>query len=194
MAVELKRSQVVAHIRQWLADVVIGLNLCPFAAEPLAGQQLRIRVSDARTEDELLTDIQAELMLLDRMHPDELDTTILAIPYMLKDFNDYNECLYLVTLLLREFSWDRDYQVATFHPRYQFEGTDPDDIENLTNRSPYPLLHILRESSVSEALATYKHPERIPKKNVKTVRGLSQSEKEILFPYLYKPSPKQSAR
>lgn len=185
METEIKRSHIVQEVQQWLEQVVIGLKLCPFAAEPLQNQQVRIRVSIAETEDALLTDVQAELMLLDRMHPDELETSILVVPLMLADFGEYNEFLYLVNLLLREFSWNQLYQVASFHPHYCFAGAKPDATENLTNRSPYPLLHILREASVSEAIASFDQAETIPTRNIKTVQKLTPIKKKKLFPYLY---------
>ena len=184
METSIKRSLIVQEVQQWLEQVVIGLKLCPFAAEPLHNQQVRIRVSTAETEEILLTDLQAELMLMDRMHPDELETTILVVPLMLADFEAYNEFLYLVSLLLREFDWHQFYQVASFHPHYCFAGADPDAAENLTNRSPYPLLHILREASVSEAIAAFEQPELIPERNIQTVERLSPTKKKKLFPYL----------
>ena len=185
METDIKRSLIVQEVQQWLENVVVGLKLCPFAAEPLHNQQIRIRVSTAETEETLLTDVQAELMLLDRMHPDELETSILVVPLMLADFGEYNEFLYLVNLLLREFGWDELYQIASFHPQYCFDGATPEAAENLTNRSPYPLLHILREASVSEAIASYEQPETIPTRNIKTVQKLTPTKKRKLFPYLY---------
>lgn len=184
METNIKRSLIVQDVQQWLEQVVVGLKLCPFAAAPLQHQQIRIRVSTADTDEALLTDLQSELMLLDRMHPDELETTILVVPLMLAEFETYNEFLYLVNLLLREFGWDQIYQVASFHPHYCFAGTKPEAAANLTNRSPYPLLHILREASVSEAIASFDQPETIPNQNIKTVQKLSPAKKRKLFPYL----------
>lgn len=184
MGISIKRSKIVQDVEQWLQHVVVGLKLCPFAAEPLQNQQIRLRVSTANTDEALLTDLQAELMLLDRMHPDELATSILIVPLMLEDFSAYNEFLYLVNLLLQEFGWDQIYQVASFHPHYCFADTAPNDAENLTNRSPYPLFHILREASVSEAIASAEESDAITKRNIKTVRNLSPSKKKKLFPYL----------
>ena len=185
METGIKRSLIVKEVQRWLEQVVVGLKLCPFAAEPLHNQQVRIRVSTAETEEALLTELQSELMLLDRMHPDELETTILVVPLMLAEFDAYNEFLYLASLLLREFGWDQLYQVASFHPHYCFAGVEPDATENLTNRSPYPLLHILREASVSEAIASFEQPEDIPSRNIQTVQKLSPTKKKKLFPYLY---------
>lgn len=184
MDIGINRSKIVQDVEQWLHQVVVGLKLCPFAAEPLQKQQIRLRVSIAKTDEALLTDLQAELMLLDRMHPDELETSILIVPLMLDDFRAYNEFLYLVNLLLREFGWDQIYQVASFHPNYCFSDAEPNDPGNLTNRSPYPLFHILREASVSEAIASDEESEAITKRNIKTVKNLSSSKKRKLFPYL----------
>ncbi|NEQ97835.1 MAG: DUF1415 domain-containing protein [Cyanothece sp. SIO2G6] len=181
---ELGRSQIVQIVRQWLEQVVIGLNLCPFVVEPWHKEQLRIRVSDARTEEELIHDLHAELTLLDRIHPDILETTILIVPHLFTEFEAYNEFLPLADLLLQEFGWEGDYQIASFHPRYRFAGTESGDPENLTNCSPFPLLHILREHSISLALANYPNPEQIPERNIQTVQALGPEEKQQLFPYL----------
>ncbi|MEM9216600.1 MAG: DUF1415 domain-containing protein [Cyanobacteria bacterium P01_F01_bin.150] len=185
MELNIERSRIVQEVEQWLKQVVVGLKLCPFAAEPLLNQRVRIWVSTAKTEEALLTDLQSELTLLDQVHSDELETSILVAPLMLTDFEMYNEFLYLVNLLLQEFDWERLYQVASFHPHYCFAGVEPEATENLTNRSPYPLLHILREKSVSEALASFEQPEMIPIRNIKTVENLTSKKKQQLFPYLY---------
>ncbi|MGK7890952.1 MAG: DUF1415 domain-containing protein [Leptolyngbyaceae cyanobacterium] len=183
MAAELERSHIVQAVRQWLERVVIGLNLCPFVVEPWHKDQLRIRVSEARTEAELINDLHAELTLMDHMHPDVLETSLLVIPHLLSEFEAYNEFLGLADLLLQEFGWEGDYQIASFHPSYRFAGTEYGDPENLTNCSPYPILHVLREHSVSLALANYPNPEQITERNIATVQALSPEDKQQLFPH-----------
>ena len=138
-------NPVEAAVRHWIETVVIGLNLCPFAARPFRAGQVRIHVSDCTDELELLTELQLELTRLDETPAAELETTIIAIPRMLADFLDYNDFLDRVDDLLEQFGWVGEYQLASFHPQYQFAGTQADDAENLTNRSPVPLLHILRD-------------------------------------------------
>jgi len=176
---------IVAAVQTWLREVVIGLNLCPFAADPNWKQQIRFAVSNARAEPELLTDLQAELRFLDQHPPTQLETTLLVIPHILAEFEVYNQFLFWVDTLLRESGWEGEYQVASFHPRYQFADTRPEAVENLTNRSPYPILHILRESSVEAVLAHYPEPERIPARNIQTVQALTTAERRQLFPYLF---------
>lgn len=175
---------VETEIRQWLDQVVIGLNLCPFAARPVRAGALRILVSAAETELDVLTDLQLELQRLDDHAPSELETTLIAVPLILLDFPDYNDFLDQVDLLLQEFGWEGRYQVASFHPDYQFAGTEPGDVENLTNRAPYPLLHLLREDSVEAAVAAHPDAEGIPETNIRTLRGMDAETRRRLFGYL----------
>ena len=172
-------------VQQWLEQVVIGLNLCPFAAKPYRDNQVRIQVCDSDTELGLLETLQAELTLLDERPVSEIETTVLVIPKLLQDFEDYNQFLDLVDGLLDEFEWAGEYQVASFHPQYCFAGVAPESPENLTNRSPYPLLHLIREASIEAALEHYDDPEGIPERNIKRMKALSEEEKRRLFAYLY---------
>ncbi|MEL6223510.1 MAG: DUF1415 domain-containing protein [Cyanobacteria bacterium J06626_14] len=179
------RQAITMAIQQWLEQVVIGLNLCPFAASPYRNQQITIQVSMAHTEEALLNDLIAELRLLDQLSPEQLETTLLVTPFLLSDFEDYNEFLGQVDELLVQFGWEGQYQVASFHPHYRFAGTQSDDIENLTNRAPYPILHILREASISRALTSYTNPEAIPETNIQTVTQLNEQDVKRLFPFLF---------
>ncbi|PLX70485.1 MAG: DUF1415 domain-containing protein [Azoarcus sp.] len=178
-------QQIISDVRQWLDDVVIGLNLCPFAAKPRAEDRVRICVSHATTDEALLDDMQAELERLSDTPASELETTVLAIPDMLSDFEDYNQFLDLVDLWLQQFGWEGELQVASFHPDYQFADTEADDAGNLTNRSPWPLLHMIREESLEQALAHFPDPEGIPERNVLRMEQLSEDERKRLFPYLF---------
>ena len=178
-------EQIIADVQQWLDEVVIGLNLCPFAAKPRAEGRVRVCISHATTDEALLDDMQAELERISDTPSSELETTVLAIPDMLADFEDYNQFLDLVDLWLQQFGWEGDLQVASFHPDYQFADTEPDDAGNLTNRSPWPLLHIIREESLEHALAHFPDPEGIPERNVKRMETLSADERKSLFPYLF---------
>ena len=172
---------VESAVRAWLENVVVGLNLCPFAARPLREQRVRICVSAAREEVDLLTELQLELARLSETPPAELETTVIAIPQMLSDFADYNDFLDRVDDLLVEYEWDGEYQVASFHPHYQFADTQPEDAENLTNRAPYPLLHLLREDSVEAAVDSHPDPARIPQDNIKRMRALTTEQRLRLF-------------
>ena len=172
---------VEARVRRWLEQVVVGLGLCPFAAVPLREERVRICVSEACDELALLTDLQLELRQLDAISPTKLETTLIAVPHMLADFLDYNDFLDRVDELLTRGEWEGDYQVASFHPRYQFADTRPDDPGNLTNRAPYPLLHLLREDSVEAALASHPDPDRIPQDNIRRMQALSSEQIRRLF-------------
>ncbi|AJD48937.1 hypothetical protein S7S_12625 [Isoalcanivorax pacificus W11-5] len=165
---------LIEQTRRWLEEVVIGLNLCPFARRPLQAGQIHFEVTHATDAGTLLTDLHLALTALDNNKA--IDTTLLIIPGMLADFEDYNDFLSLCDALLERFEWEGVYQVASFHPHYQFEDTEPADAENRTNRSPWPMLHLLREDSVSEALAHYPDPEQIPQRNIARMQALTADE------------------
>ncbi len=177
-------SDVDAAVRRWLESVVIGLNLCPFAAGPYRRGQVRITVTDASTDEAVLEAMEAELGMLAATPAAEVETTVLVIPAHLATFEAYNRFLDAVDVWLVHMGWEGTFQVASFHPDYQFEGTAPGDDENLTNRSPYPILHIIREASIDAALARYDNPEAIPQRNIARVRSLTGDERKRLFPYL----------
>ncbi|WP_196597849.1 DUF1415 domain-containing protein [Aliivibrio fischeri] len=178
-------QKIEQEVQQWLEDVVIGLNLCPFAAKPNRNKQIKIFVSEATTEEALLEDILQELMNLDSKTAEELETTLVAIPNMLQDFMDYNFFLDWVDALIKQQEWEGIYQIATFHPDYCFGDAEPEDDENLTNRSPYPVLHLIREESMEKVLKHYPNPEAIPDTNIARVEELTLEERRKLFPYLF---------
>lgn len=165
-------EEVVAATRTWLEKAVIGLNLCPFAKAVHVHDRIRYCVSAATSEAQLLAELMTQLRALDDADPAQIETTLLIHPQVLADFADYNEFLARADDAVRELGLEGVMQVASFHPRYQFEGTDPDDIENYTNRSPYPMLHLLRESSVERAVSTYPDTEDIYRRNIATLRAL----------------------
>ncbi|WP_028838705.1 DUF1415 domain-containing protein [Thermomonas fusca] len=165
-------ATVEADIRRWLERAVIGLNLCPFAKAVSARQQVRITVSDATTERALLEQLGEELALLRDTPADAIDTTLLVHPQVLGDFLDYNDFLGDADALVEALDLDGTLQVASFHPDYQFADSAPDDPANLTNRAPYPILHLLREASIDRAVAAYPEPDAIIDRNIATVRTL----------------------
>ncbi|XAG08829.1 DUF1415 family protein [Vibrio metschnikovii] len=181
----LSPSTITEHVNQWLNDVVIGLNLCPFAAKPQRNQQIKIFVSQASREEALLQDILDQLLELDTKEAQELETTLVVVPNILDDFMDYNFFIDWVEALIRQQDWEGIFQVATFHPHYCFAGTCPEDDENLTNRSPYPIFHLIREQSMERVLKHYPNPEAIPEINIQRVSQLSPAERKALFPYLF---------
>ena len=169
---EFDPDRIEADVRRWLERVVIGLNLCPFAKAVYARQQVRIVVSDAGTEGALLEQLGEEMALLRDTPAEDIDTTLLVHPRVLQDFLDYNDFLDTADALVEAMELDGVLQVASFHPHYQFANTDPEDAENLTNRAPYPILHLLREDSVDRAVAAYPEPDAIIERNVTTMREL----------------------
>ncbi len=176
---------IEGEIQTWLDSVVLGLNLCPFAARPVKENLLRIYISKAINERELLQELQDELEFINQKSAEELETILLVIPVLLKNFTIYNQFLDNVDSLLQNNDWEGEYQIASFHPNYQFSGTTPDDAENLTNRSPYPIFHILRESSLETAIANYSEPGKIPENNIQTMNSLTLKEKQQYFPHLF---------
>jgi uncharacterized protein len=165
-------EEVVSATRTWLERAVIGLNLCPFAGPVHLNNCIRYFVSDARSQAGLLEDLMAELRALDAADPAQCETTLLIHPHVLADFSDYNDFLERADDAVAELGFEGVIQVASFHPRYQFEDAGPDDIENYTNRSPYPMLHLLRESSVERAVTTYPDTTAIYRNNIETLRRL----------------------
>jgi uncharacterized protein len=178
-------AKVVANVARWLNEVVIGLNLCPFSGKPTRENRVRFFVSNAADDELLLQDLQQEIELLDQTPASEIETTLVIVPNHLQDFFDYNQFLNWTQQLLKRNRWVGVYQLATFHPQYCFADAEPDDAENLTNRSPYPILHIIREASLEMALQYYADVEQIPDVNKARVDSLTAGEKQKLFPYLF---------
>jgi hypothetical protein len=167
-----RADEFIDTTKAWLEKAVIGLNLCPFAKAVYAKNQIRYVVSTARTAEELQADLTSELKLLDAADPNETDTTLLIHPCVLNDFLDYNEFLDIADAEVEQLGMDGRIQVASFHPDYQFADSGPDDIENYTNRSPYPTLHLLREESVERAVDAFPDAADIFEKNMETMRQL----------------------
>lgn len=183
-----ENQRAVEATRQWLEKVVIGLNLCPFAASPWRRGRIRFRVSEATSQQQLAQDLGDELLALQACDPAERETTLLIHPHVLSDFFDYNDFLEDADRLLEELELDGTIQVASFHPDYQFADSQPDDPANCTNRSPYPMLHLLREASIEAATAGLADPELIFERNIKTMRQLGMDGWEALM----KRSPKDA--
>ncbi|MGE8612299.1 MAG: DUF1415 domain-containing protein [Achromobacter veterisilvae] len=165
-------ANVVAETRDWLTKAVIGLNLCPFAKAVQVKDQIRFAVSDATDAEGVLTDLQDELALLAETDPEQIDTTLLILPDTLDDFLEFNDFEDLADRLLKRMRLVGELQVATFHPQFQFADTEPDDITNYTNRSPYPILHLLREDSIDRAVESFPDAAEIYEKNIDTMRRL----------------------
>lgn len=171
---------VIAATQNWLEKAVIGLNLCPFAKAVHVKKQIRYVVSAATTPEALLEELLAELRLLQDTDAEKLDTTLLIHPYVFNDFLDFNDFFDTVDMAVAEPEFEDAFQVATLHPHYQFAGTRPDDIENYTNRSPYPTLHLLREASVDKAVDAFPDADLIPERNIETMEKLGHEGWEKL--------------
>ena len=163
---------IIAATQLWLEKAVIGLNLCPFAKAVHVKKQIRYVVSTAATPEALLEELISELRALQDADPEKIDTTLLIHPYVLTDFLDFNDFLDTVDIAVAEPEFNDEFQIASLHPQYQFAGTVPDDIENYTNRSPYPTLHLLREESVDRAVAAFPDADQIVDNNVETLKEL----------------------
>ena len=175
-------EQVLADTRRWIEKAVIGLNLCPFARAVYVKNQVRIVVSRARHLDAFLDELDAELDRLKDTPAEEIDTTLLVHPSLFPDFMVFNDFLNVVDDVVAEHELEGVIQVASFHPQFQFEGVDADDISNATNRSPYPTLHLLREDSVERAIASDAgDAEKIVERNIETLRALGAAGWEALL-------------
>ncbi|HQS57780.1 MAG: hypothetical protein B7Y56_05255 [Gallionellales bacterium 35-53-114] len=165
-------DDIIAATQRWLERAVIGLNLCPFAKAVHVKKQIRYVVSSASTPEDLLKELINELELLAETSSEKIDTTLLIHPHVLTDFLDYNDFLDIADETLEELDLAGELQIASMHPQYQFADTQPDDMENYTNRSPYPTLHLLRESSVDKAVAAFPEADQIFEKNIATMKKL----------------------
>ncbi len=172
-------SDVTEHVKRWLDTFVIELELCPFAKRERVNDTIRFVVSNTDSESGLLGVLAWELDHL-TTHPDTA-TTLLIHPGVLKGFSDYNQFLNQTDALLEELELEGTFQIASFHPDYQFADTQPDDAENYTNRAPYPLLHILREASVERAVERHPDADGIPEANLARLRAMGvESLQELL--------------
>ena len=165
-------ADVIAATQDWLERAVIGLNLCPFAKAVHVKQQIRYAVTGAQTADELLAELEHELQTLATADPDTLDTTLLIHPEVMGDFLDFHFFLAEVDAAIRRLEFDGVIQVASLHPHYEFAGSGANDIDNYTNRSPYPTLHLLREASIDRAVAAFPDAADIFERNIETLHRL----------------------
>ncbi|MBI3230226.1 MAG: DUF1415 domain-containing protein [Burkholderiales bacterium] len=176
-------EQVLQATQAWLENAVIGLNLCPFAKAPWQKQQIRFVYCAATSEESLLQTLQEELQLLAQADPAKIETTVLVHPLILHDFYAYNDFLELADQLLEDLELDGQLQIASFHPAYQFADCHSEAIDNYTNRSPFPSLHLLRESSIDRAVAAFPDAADIYEKNIATMRKLGHAGWQQLDPY-----------
>jgi hypothetical protein len=168
----LTEKQIIALTSAWVEHVVIGLNLCPFAKPVHTKGQIHYSVSHARDENSLAADLRLSMQNLIATTPDKIDTYLLIHPWVLTDFIDYNNFLDIADEILDELDLIGVLQIASFHPNYQFAGTTADDVTNCTNRSPFPVLHLLREESLDKATTALPDPDVIVNRNLETMTSL----------------------
>ncbi len=176
---------VERHIRLWLDDFVVGLNLCPFARPLLNASNLRIAVCETSDAAHMRRAFLQELDLLQTSAEQDIATTLLAFPHALQDFSDYLFLLDDAQELLLEAGLEGVVQLASFHPQYRFAGEAPDAASHYSNRAPYPLIHLLREDMLSRALAEFANPERIPNRNIETLNSIGVEELERRWQALF---------
>jgi len=168
--ISINDNKTILLTQNWVETIVVGLNLCPFAKREIVKNRVRFTATKSTTQEHLLMDLKTELELLNTNS--DIETTLLIHPSVLQDFYDYNDFLELADSLLIDMELDGVYQIASFHPGYQFGGTNFNNAENYTNRSPYPMLHILREESLERAIDSYPDIDDIPDKNIKLMNEM----------------------
>lgn len=165
---------VIAHTKHWLEKAVIGLNLCPFAKAPYNKGQVRITVSHAKHLDGFLEDLDRELQHLLATSPDELATTLLIHPHLFDDFLLFNDVTELADQAILDNQVEGILQIAPFHPAFQFEGTNINDVSNYTNRSPYPTLHLIREDDIARAAQVFPDASVIFERNIRLLEEMGE--------------------
>ncbi len=175
----MKKDLIIKQTKVWIEHVVVGLDLCPFARSVFVGARIRYVVSAASKESDVLMELEKEINFLNE--DQIIETTLIIIPELFHDFLAYNDFLDDVDICIRGLNYEGVFQVASFHPHYQFSNTAPEDIKNYTNRSPYPILHILREASVEKAIDSYGDTTQIPVRNNKKLRAIGIEHLRALF-------------
>lgn len=176
-------NTVLKATKNWFEQVVLGLNLCPFAHKPARENAIRFIHNSDQSLVALGDAVITEMAYL-QQHP-EIETSVIALSECLQDFDAYTSFLIQIERLIHNNAYEGLFQVASFHPDYQFTNTEANDTSNLSNRSPYPLLHIIREESLEKLIDQHPDTQQIPIDNIKTLEGLSEQQKKQLFPYLY---------
>jgi uncharacterized protein len=174
-------ERVIAATRHWVEKAVIGLRLCPFAATPYWRGLVRYRVSEQQTPEGLAEELAEELLYLAAIDPTVCETSLLIHPHVLNHFLDYNQFLDQAEATVAALGFTGELQIASFHPDYQFADSQPNDIENYSNRSPYPMLHVLRDASVRRAAASFPAVAEIGDRNMATLRELGEAGWRTLF-------------
>ncbi len=165
-------NHIIDVTKQWVEQFVLGLNLCPFARHPYRNNKVKYTIFEGNNSEKLTEKLVLEINHLLETPPSVLETTLIILPEMLADFDDYLDYLEISEFILSELELEDLVQVASFHPDYQFDGTDVTDVENFTNRSPFPMLHLLREDSIDRAVEAFPEVGDIPARNIETMKNL----------------------
>ena len=178
---EITNERAIARVRAWIERFVVDLNLCPFARPVVSTDALRIVACESASPEAIATLLITEFDLLSQSSESDIATSVLVFPEVLEDFDDYLGFLDDAQTLLEEMGLGGEIQIASFHPDYRFEGEPVDAVSHFTNRAPYPLIHLLRETLVTNALDAYPNPERIPERNIQTLERLGLAGIESLL-------------
>lgn len=170
-------ATVIEQTKKWITSVVIGCNFCPFAAREVKRNSIHYQVETSTELNRCLLAFLQECIRLD--NHEAIETTLLIFPNAFKTFGVYLDLLSLAEKAIKKKGYEGIYQVASFHPLYRFADSPDSDAANYTNRSPYPMLHLLREEKIEQALKHYQEPEQIPKRNIQFARekGLAYMKK-----------------
>jgi hypothetical protein len=173
--------------RRWIKSFVVDLNLCPFARREVMRNSMRFTVFKGSKPENILHVLSEEITFLH--NSPEIETSFLILPAGMPNFRDFNDLIYAAESLTETLGWEGHYQLVGFHPQYQFADTEPDDAENYTNRSPFPMLHILRESSVSDAVASTHDAALIPQRNIAALVDLGTTALKARWRNCFKDPP-----
>jgi hypothetical protein len=178
----INNETVLKLTKQWIETFVLGLNLCPFARHPYKNGKIRYVVFEGVDIEHLTETLVREIAYLEQSPPSVVETSLVILKEALSDFDEYLDYLEVTEFVLNELELAGVFQIASFHPDYQFEGTEPEDAENYTNRSPFPMIHILREDSVTRAVEAYPEVGNIPEQNIATMNKLGVDKiKQMIY-------------
>ena len=180
----MSNEKIVYAVKEWIETIIVGLQLCPFAKKPYNQNSIRYTVSKKDTDEMRIEELIEECLFLD--HHQDIETSLIIYPSALLDFFDYSQFIQWANSSLKAKGWQGTYQIASFHPEYEFANTDTNDRENLTNRSPYPIIHLLREDQLEKVIELYPDTSTIPDKNIETINCLSEKEIQQFFYYLFR--------
>jgi hypothetical protein len=177
----MDNQKYIESVQKWVEGFIIKLNICPFARKVSTQSRIRYAVQPSEDLDKIMEAFLNELQLLEKLPSEDTDTTLFVVPNSLADFEDFLSFVDVAEGFLAELGYDGVFQIATFHPKYQFAQTKSSDAENFTNRAPYPILHILREESMENALENYPNPEEIPNRNIQLMNEMGIEKLKALI-------------